>query len=68
VVNVVIVCNFDWCFKWLWMVVEGGVKIVGYVVDNEYDEVVFVVEEIDCFGDIDGVWLGDVVVFYCMNV
>lgn len=67
VVNLVIVCNVGCWEKWLWIDVGVGELIVGYVVDNEYDEVWFVVEEIDVFVEGSEIIYNDVVVFYCIN-
>ncbi len=65
--NAVIENNRGRTPKRLWSEAGDGVRIVGYVADNEHDEARFVSEEIDTLGDTAGVRPGDVAVFYRTN-
>ncbi|RXR27359.1 DNA helicase PcrA [Oerskovia turbata] len=65
--NAVISRNVDRKPKRLWTDAGAGVKIIGYVADNEHEEARFIAEEIDRLGDSDGVRPGDVAIFYRTN-
>ena len=65
--NAVIAKNPDRIPKRLWSDAGDGVKIVGYVGDNEHDEAAFVAEEVDRLSDREGVRAADVAVFYRTN-
>ncbi|KRC37721.1 ATP-dependent DNA helicase PcrA [Oerskovia sp. Root918] len=65
--NAVISRNIDRKPKRLWTDAGAGVKIIGYVADNEHEEARFIAEEIDRLGDSDGVRPGDVAIFYRTN-
>jgi len=65
--NAVIAKNSDRRVKNLWTDSGDGVKIVGYVADNEHDEAAFVARQIDSLGDGHGVKPKDVAVFYRTN-
>ncbi|HEU5242303.1 MAG TPA: DNA helicase PcrA, partial [Ornithinibacter sp.] len=65
--NAVIARNESRRKKNLWSDTGDGVRIIGYVGDNEHDEASFVARSIDRLGDAHGVRPGDVAVFYRTN-
>jgi DNA helicase-2/ATP-dependent DNA helicase PcrA len=65
--NAVIAKNAGRKDKRLWTDAGDGVRIVGYVADNEHDEAAFVAAEVDQLGDDHGTQPGDVAVFYRTN-
>ena len=65
--NAVISRNAGRTPKRLWTDSGEGVKIVGYVADDEHHEARFVADEIDKLGDTEGVRPGDVAIFYRTN-
>ncbi|MDP9397718.1 MAG: DNA helicase PcrA [Actinomycetota bacterium] len=65
--NAVIARNGNRKPKNLWSEAGEGVRIVGYVADNEHDEAAFVANEIDRLGDEGLAAPRDVAVFYRTN-
>jgi DNA helicase-2/ATP-dependent DNA helicase PcrA len=65
--NAVIARNPNRKPKSLWSDAGAGVKIVGYVADNEHDEAAFVAQEVDRLTDAEDATPGDVAVFYRTN-
>jgi len=65
--NAVIARNPDRKAKNLWSEAGDGVKIVGYVADNEHDEAAFVAGEVDRLSDEGLATPGQTAVFYRTN-
>ena len=65
--NSVIARNSERGAKSLWTAQGAGVKIVGYVGDNEHDEGRFIRAEIDELIDSGDIRYGDVAIFYRTN-
>jgi DNA helicase II / ATP-dependent DNA helicase PcrA len=65
--NKVISRNSDRKPKNLWSDAGAGVKIIGYVADNEHDEAAFVANEVDRLTDTGEAKPGKVAVFYRTN-
>lgn len=65
--NAVISRNTERRAKNLWSDQGGGVRITGYVSDNEHDEADFVAREVDRLTDEGSCEPGDVAVFYRTN-
>ncbi|MCI0688738.1 MAG: DNA helicase PcrA [Sporichthyaceae bacterium] len=65
--NTVIARNSDRKPKNLWSDAGPGVKIIGYVADNEHDEAAFVANEVDRLTDASEARPGQVAVFYRTN-
>ena len=65
--NAVIARNPNRKPKNLWSDAGAGVKIVGYVADNEHDEAAFVAQEVDRLTDAGEATPGQVAVFYRTN-
>jgi DNA helicase-2/ATP-dependent DNA helicase PcrA len=65
--NAVIARNPNRKPKNLWSDAGAGVKIVGYVADNEHDEAAFVAQEVDRLTDTGEASPGKVAVFYRTN-
>src|SRR5262245_3081054 len=65
--NKVISRNSDRKPKNLWSDAGAGVKIIGYVADNEHDEAAFVANEVDRLTDAGEAKPGKVAVFYRTN-
>ncbi len=65
--NAVIARNPNRKPKNLWSDAGAGVKIVGYVADNEHDEAAFVAQEVDRLTDAGEASPGKVAVFYRTN-
>jgi DNA helicase-2/ATP-dependent DNA helicase PcrA len=65
--NAVIARNPNRKPKNLWSDAGAGVKIVGYVADNEHDEAAFVAQEVDRLTDSGEATPGQVAVFYRTN-